>query len=40
MAQQIIVYILLGLALTYLGFKFFKPKKKKAPGGKDCDNCA
>jgi Tfp pilus assembly protein PilO len=39
MVQQIIVYILLGLAIFYLGFKFLIPKKKKSKGGKDCDDC-
>jgi hypothetical protein len=39
MIQQITIYIILALALAYLGFKFFVPKKKKG-GGKDCDNCS
>jgi uncharacterized membrane protein YuzA (DUF378 family) len=38
MAQQFVVYILLGLALMYLGFKFLMPKKKKK-GDKHCDKC-
>ncbi len=36
MIQQVIVYILLGVAVTYLGFKFIKPKKKK---DEKCDKC-
>lgn len=39
MTQQLLVYILLGLAVIYIIYKFaFKRLKKKA-GDKDCDNC-
>jgi hypothetical protein len=38
MAQQIIAYIILALAVAFLVQKFILPKKKKA--GKDCgSNC-
>jgi hypothetical protein len=39
MAQEIIVYALLGTALIYLVFKFLVPRKKKKSGGENCDNC-
>ncbi len=32
--QEIIVYILLGGAIAYLGYKFFGTKKNES-----CDNC-
>lgn len=34
--QDIIVYALLGSAVIFLIFKFFKPKKKHVCGGHDC----
>lgn len=34
MTQEIIIYILLGVALIYLGYRVFRRKKKD-----DCDKC-
>lgn len=39
MTQTIATYILLSLALVFLVYKFFIPKKKKGETGKDCDKC-
>ncbi|HNQ27604.1 MAG TPA: FeoB-associated Cys-rich membrane protein [Aquaticitalea sp.] len=35
--QEVIVYVILGLAVAYLLKKFvFKPKKKNCGGGENC----
>lgn len=39
MFQQISIYVLLGVALFYLGYKFLIPKKKKNKSDGGCDNC-
>lgn len=39
MTEEILIYILLSIAIIYLGYKFLIPKKRKGNGGKDCDSC-
>ncbi|RKW08057.1 FeoB-associated Cys-rich membrane protein [uncultured Capnocytophaga sp.] len=38
MIQDIITYLLVGIAIFFLGKKFFFKNKKKCGGGPDC-NC-
>lgn len=38
--QEILTYLLLALAIGFLGYKFFVPANKKTKGGKNCDHCS